>query len=153
MGQWAKCFWSINQRLRWTNSYFQIQSPVSVKISQKALAQYPYRLLLMSSLMGQVSLSRLGWFGTDFKTFLGILEVCIAPFGVRRGPDMIVSHRAPSSLNMSPYRAIWTHFRSKSMILEQHKNPEINTSELPDFWKIYPYSSGIIFPKVVRLKT
>ena len=25
---------------------------------------------------------------------------------------MIVSHRAPSSLNMSSYGAIWTHFRS-----------------------------------------
>ena len=24
---------------------------------------------------------------------------------------MILSHRAPSSLNMSSYRAIWTHFR------------------------------------------
>ena len=28
----------------------------------------------------------------------------------------IVSHRALSSLNMSPYRAIWTHFRPNSMI-------------------------------------
>ena len=30
---------------------------------------------------------------------------------------MILSHMAPSSLNMSSYRAIWTHFRSNSMIL------------------------------------
>ena len=29
---------------------------------------------------------------------------------------MIVSHRAPSSLNMSSYRAIWTHFRPIFMI-------------------------------------
>ena len=29
---------------------------------------------------------------------------------------MIVSHRAPSSLNMSSYRARWTHFRPNSMI-------------------------------------
>ena len=36
---------------------------------------------------------------------------CYSPFGVRRGLKMIVSHRAPSSLNMSSYRAIWTHFR------------------------------------------
>ena len=28
---------------------------------------------------------------------------------------MIVSHRAPSSLNMSSYRAIWTHFRPNSI--------------------------------------
>ena len=36
--------------------------------------------------------------------------------GVRKGPEMIVCHRAPSSLNMSPYRAIWTHFRQIFMI-------------------------------------
>ena len=58
----------------------------------------------------------LGWFGTDFKTFFGFFGFFIAPFWVRRGPEMIVSHRAPSSLNMSPYRAIWTHFRPNSMI-------------------------------------
>ena len=29
---------------------------------------------------------------------------------------MIVSHRAPSSLNMSSYRAIWTHFKQIFMI-------------------------------------
>ena len=32
---------------------------------------------------------------------------------------MIVSHRAASSLNMSSYGAIWTHFRSNSMIFFQ----------------------------------
>ena len=37
----------------------------------------------------------------DFTTLLGIKRVL----------KMIVSHRAPSSLNMSSYRAIWTHFR------------------------------------------
>ena len=29
---------------------------------------------------------------------------------------MILSHRAPFSVSISSYRAIWTHFRSKSMI-------------------------------------
>ena len=29
---------------------------------------------------------------------------------------MIVCHRAPSSLNITPYRPIWTHFRSNFMI-------------------------------------
>ena len=38
---------------------------------------------------------------------------------------MIVSHRAPSSLNMSSYRAIWTHFRSNSIIVEQIQIPKI----------------------------
>ena len=28
---------------------------------------------------------------------------------------MILGHRAPSSLNMSSYRAIWTHFRSNNL--------------------------------------
>ena len=32
---------------------------------------------------------------------------------------MILSHMAPSCLNMSSYRAIWTHFRQISMIFEQ----------------------------------
>ena len=32
---------------------------------------------------------------------------------------MILSHRAPSSFNMSSYRAIWTHFRLISTIFEQ----------------------------------
>ena len=31
--------------------------------------------------------------------------------GVRRGPEMILSHMAPSCLDMSSYRALWTHFR------------------------------------------
>ena len=33
------------------------------------------------------------------------------PFGVRRSLKMIPSRRAPSRVNTSPYRAIWTHFR------------------------------------------
>ena len=41
----------------------------------------------------------------------------MAILGVRKGLEMIVSHRAPSSLNMSSYRAIWTHFRSNSVII------------------------------------
>ena len=39
----------------------------------------------------------------------------MAFFGVRRVLEMIVSHRAPSSFDMSPYRAIWTHFRPDSI--------------------------------------
>ena len=56
-------------------------------------------------------------FGVHFGIF-------IAHFGVRRGSKMILSHRAPSSLNMSSYRAIWTYFRSNSMIFEQMKIPK-----------------------------
>ena len=47
--------------------------------------------------------------------------ILIALFGVRRGFEMILSQRAPSSLNMSSYRAIWTHFR-QNFILVQRKN-------------------------------
>ena len=39
-----------------------------------------------------------------------------AHFWVRRGPEMIVCHRPLTSLNMSPYRPIWTHFRPIFMI-------------------------------------
>ena len=66
---------------------------------------------------------QLGWFGTDFKTFFGFFGSYIAPFGARRGFKMILSHMAPSCVNMSSYRAIWTHFRSISMISEQIKIP------------------------------
>ena len=38
----------------------------------------------------------------------------MARFLVRRGPEMILSHRGPSSLNMSSYRPIWIHFSQKS---------------------------------------
>ena len=34
---------------------------------------------------------------------------------------MILSHRAPSSLNMSSYRAIWTHFRPNFIFLFAEK--------------------------------
>ena len=36
-------------------------------------------------------------------------------FGVRGVLEMIVSHRAPSSLDISPYGAIWIHFRENSI--------------------------------------
>ena len=43
----------------------------------------------------------------------------MAPLGAKGVLEMILSHRAPSSLNISSYRAIWTHFRPNSMILIQ----------------------------------
>ena len=43
--------------------------------------------------------------------------ISMGHFWVRRGPETVLSNSAPSSLNMSSYRAIWTHFRSNSMIL------------------------------------
>ena len=47
--------------------------------------------------------------------FLGHLGICMGHFWVRRGLKMILSHRAPSSLNKSSYRPIWTHFRQNSI--------------------------------------
>ena len=53
--------------------------------------------------------------------FLGILDffdifwIFMGHFWVGRGPEMIVCHRPLTSLNMSPYRAIWTHFRPISI--------------------------------------
>ena len=35
--------------------------------------------------------------------------------GVRKGLKMILSHMAPSCLNMSSYRAMWSHFRLKHL--------------------------------------
>ena len=48
---------------------------------------------------------------THFKDSFGFFGPSMAFLGVRGVLEMIVSHRAPSSLNMSSYRAIWTHFR------------------------------------------
>ena len=59
--------------------------------------------------------------------------ILIGHFGVRRGLEIILSHMAPSCLNMSSYRAIWTHFRSKSTT---NQNPETRICELPDFRKL-----------------
>ena len=42
--------------------------------------------------------------------------IFIALFWVRRGFKMILSHMAPSSFNMSSYRAIWTHVRRNFVI-------------------------------------
>ena len=61
--------------------------------------------------------------------FFGHFWICMSHLWVKRGLKMILSHRAPSSLNMSSYQAIWTHFRpnfifvwpNKSQILA--KNP------------------------------
>ena len=41
---------------------------------------------------------------------------CRQGFRVGRGLERILSHMAPTCLDMSPYRAIWTHFKSNSMI-------------------------------------
>ena len=64
----------------------------------------------------------------------GIFEPSRSPLGVTRGWKMIMSHWAPSSFNMSSYRAIWTHFKSNSIISTQVK--------IPKFWKTDTYSSG-----------
>ena len=59
--------------------------------------------------------------GTWVQTYVSAL------FGVRRGLKMILSHRAPSSLNMSSYRAIWTHFRQHFIfVCQQISDPEKN---------------------------
>ena len=46
--------------------------------------------------------------------------IFITLFGVKRGLRMILSHRAPSSLNMSSYQTIWTHFRQNFIIFARN---------------------------------
>ena len=60
-----------------------------------------------------------------FFTFLRIFGHFMALFVVRRGFKMILSHMAPSSLNMSSYRAIWTHFRQNSTVYFLTKKSQI----------------------------
>ena len=47
---------------------------------------------------------------------------------------MILSQRAPSSLNMSSYRAVWTHFRL-NFIFFQRKIPDLGPKILDFFLK------------------
>ena len=46
----------------------------------------------------------------------GFAGPSMAFFGVKGVLEMILSHRAQSSFIMSSYRAIWTHFKSNSVI-------------------------------------
>ena len=46
----------------------------------------------------------------------GIFGPSMALFWVRGGSEIIVIHIAPSILNMSSHRTIWTHFRQNSML-------------------------------------
>ena len=90
------CTWveSYKRALLWTTT--KLKGPVC------CIVQYGFLLL--------------GCFGADFKNLLRMFGVFITPFGVRRGFKVILSHKAPSSLNVSSYRAIWTRFRPNSMI-------------------------------------
>ena len=74
----------------------------------------------------------LGAWLADARRFFTFLRRCgrsMALLGVRRGFKMILSHRAPSSLNMSSYRAIWTHFRPNFIFLgpKNLRLPKIQT--------------------------
>ena len=64
---------------------------------------------------------------------------------------MIVSHMAPSSINMSSYRAIWTHFRSNSPIFEETQVPKSIYLNFQISGKFVLIRRENIFPKVVRL--
>ena len=78
---------------------------------------------------------------------------------------MIVSHRAPSSLNMSSYRAIWTNFKPNSIISEQIKIPKsihlnfqisgkyvlIREGIFPEIWKLRYMDFGVFnFSKILE---
>ena len=53
--------------------------------------------------------------GEKLKLCFNRFWILMALLGVRGVLEMIVSHRTPSSLNMTPYRAIWTYFGQNSM--------------------------------------
>ena len=74
--------------------------------------------------------------------FLRHFWIFIGLFGVRRGLKMILSHRAPSSLNMSSYRAIWTHFKP-NFIFVGRKNLR-SRSKNPDFLKCKSHHLAIL---------
>ena len=64
------------------------------------------------------------YWNSGFFDFWIIFCLSKMVLGVRRGLQMILSHMAPSCFNMSPSRAIWTHFKSKSvMFIEKYLGP------------------------------
>ena len=69
--------------------------------------------------------------------------VCI-PVVTNKGFKMILSHIPLTSLNMSSYRAIWTHFRSNSMIFINWILQTIFnwTSKLLAYWMLNPQQGG-----------
>ena len=67
--------------------------------------------------------------GPLIHTALGIFGPSMAFLGVRGGSEMIVSHRASSSFNMSSYRAVWKHFKPNSMIFIN-----LNTLQMIGIW-------------------
>ena len=72
--------------------------------------------------------------------FLCHLLIFMGQFWVRRGFKMILSHRALTSLNMSSYRAIWTHFRPNfTFVGRTHLR---SWSKIRDFPKIHISSSS-----------
>ena len=64
----------------------------------------------------------------------------------------ILSHGAPSSLNMSSNRAIWTDCRSNSMIWEQIEFLKIICLNFQISGRLVLSIGKAFFPKVVRLK-
>ena len=65
---------------------------------------------------------------------------------------MILSHRAPSCLNMSSYRAIWNHFSSNSMIVDQINIPKLIDLNFQISGKLVLIHREGMFSKVVRLE-
>ena len=80
-------------------------------------------------------------FGSTLGQLLDHFGICICIFFVRRGLEMIRSHGAPSSLDMSSYQAIWTIFRSNSMIFINWIFKK-HISELQISGHLPPQSSG-----------
>ena len=56
-----------------------------------------------------------------------VLVSCIAHSGVRGVLEMIVCRRAPSSLDMSPCRTIWTHSKQNSITFIKTLGPGAGT--------------------------
>ena len=62
-----------------------------------------------------------------FFCFFFFLVSCIARSGVRGVLEMIVCRRAPSSLDMSPCRTIWTHRKQNSITFSKTLGPGAGT--------------------------
>ena len=66
---------------------------------------------------------------------------------------MILSHRAASSLNMRPYRAIWNHIRPNSMVFENTVIPKFAHINFQIYGKsVHIHRKGIFFESVAPQK-
>ena len=119
------CIWPLGSTF-WANSnfgHFHFWPRSRVRISSFDSSSRPWPRVEQARLNNLVVSSP-----GENKNKLLVDFFCLWPFGGSRG-FWKWSWAAPSSLNVSSYRAIWTHFRQNSMIFMN-----LNTLQMAGIW-------------------